>query len=172
MGVTVNGTVRMSLATVATLALCACGSSGTVMPPASTPTRTPIAQEREPVNQDRGKTTETEGPGVRLLTAYFDYDDSALRPDARGTLRQNADVLRSRPDTKVELQGNCDERGTEEYNLALGKRRAESAKSYLVDLGIAAGRLTTVSFGEENAAVQGSSEAAWAKNRRVDFVLR
>jgi peptidoglycan-associated lipoprotein len=70
------------------------------------------------------------------------------------------------------VQGNCDERGTEEYNLALGKRRAEAAKQYLVDLGIPAQRLSTVSFGEENPASPGQGESAWAKNRRVDFILR
>ena len=107
-----------------------------------------------------------------LVTVYFDYDDSALRPDAKDGLRRNAEYLRSVANAKVELQGNCDERGTEEYNLALGKRRAESAKQYLADLGISPQRLTTVSFGEENPAVQGSGESAWAKNRRVDFILR
>jgi peptidoglycan-associated lipoprotein len=164
--------VRTTLATVTTLMLAACSSTGTVTPPPPTSgPRTQIAPESSgPADRER---PQVEAPEVgRLLTAYFDYDDSALRPDARGALRQNADVLRTRGTVRVELQGNCDERGTEEYNLALGKRRAESAKNYLVDLGIPAARLTTVSFGEENAAVQGSSEAAWAKNRRVDFVLR
>lgn len=107
-----------------------------------------------------------------LVTVFFDYDDSALRPDAKDGLRRNAEYLRSVANAKVELQGNCDERGTEEYNLALGKRRAESAKQYLADLGISPQRLTTVSFGEENPASPGSGEAAWAKNRRVDFILR
>ncbi len=106
------------------------------------------------------------------VTVYFDYDDSALRPDAKDGLRRNAEFLRSNSSTRAELQGNCDERGTEEYNLALGKRRAESAKQYLVDLGISAQRLSTVSFGEENPATPGEGEAAWAKNRRVDFNLR
>src|SRR5215510_12436595 len=107
-----------------------------------------------------------------LVTVYFDYDDSALRPDAKDGLRRNAEYLQSKPTAKAEVQGNCDERGTEEYNLALGKRRAEAAKQYLVDLGIAAQRLSTVSFGEENPASPGSGESAWAKNRRVDFILR
>jgi peptidoglycan-associated lipoprotein len=106
------------------------------------------------------------------VTVYFDYDDSALRPDAKDGLRRNAEYLRSVANAKVELQGNCDNRGTEEYNLALGKRRAESAKQYLADLGISTQRLTTVSFGEENPAAPGEGEAAWAKNRRVDFILR
>ncbi len=107
-----------------------------------------------------------------LVTVYFDYDDSALRPDAKDGLRRNAEFLRSKASAKAELQGNCDERGTEEYNLALGKRRAEAAKQYLTDLGIPAQRLSTVSFGEENPASPGQGESAWAKNRRVDFILR
>ena len=112
-------------------------------------------------------------PGLpSLVTVYFDYDDSALRPDAKDGLRQNAEFLRGNATAKAELQGNCDERGTEEYNLALGKRRAEAAKQYLTDLGIPAQRLSTVSFGEENPASPGQGESAWAKNRRVDFILR
>jgi peptidoglycan-associated lipoprotein len=107
-----------------------------------------------------------------LVTVYFDYDDSALRPDAKDGLRRNAEYLRATASAKAEVQGNCDERGTEEYNLALGKRRAEAAKQYLVDLGIPAQRLSTVSFGEENPASPGQGESAWAKNRRVDFILR
>ena len=107
-----------------------------------------------------------------LATVYFDYDDSALRPDAKDGLRRNAEYLRSAASAKVELQGNCDDRGTEEYNLALGKRRAEAAKQYLTDLGISPQRLSTVSFGEENPASPGDGESAWAKNRRVDIILR
>ena len=107
-----------------------------------------------------------------LVTVFFDYDDSALRPDAKDGLKRNAEYLRSVSTAKVELQGNCDNRGTEEYNLALGKRRAEAAKQYLTDLGISGQRLTTVSFGEENPATPGDGEAVWAKNRRVEFILR
>src|SRR5262245_60248488 len=96
-------------------------------------------------------TNSTDGPSIpTLVTVYFDYDDSALRPDAKDGLRRDAEYLRSNQSAKVELQGNCDSRGTEEYNLALGKRRAESAKQYLTDLGISAQRMSTVSFGEEN----------------------
>jgi peptidoglycan-associated lipoprotein len=120
----------------------------------------------------RGPTPPVKDVVPSLGTVYFDYDDSALREDAKDALRGNAEYLRNVASAKIELQGNCDERGTEEYNLALGKRRAESAQQYLVDLGIANNRMTTVSFGEENPAVTGSSESAWAKNRRVDFVLR
>jgi peptidoglycan-associated lipoprotein len=104
-----------------------------------------------------------------LRTVYFDYDQSSLRQDGRDTLRHNYNVLRQRTDVRVELQGNCDERGSSEYNFALGERRAKSVRDYLVQLGVPPSQLTTVSFGEENPAVAGHSESAWAKNRRVDF---
>lgn len=106
-----------------------------------------------------------------LRTVYFDYDQSSLRQDGRDTLRHNYNVLRQRTDLRVELQGNCDERGSSEYNFALGERRAHSVRDYLVQLGVPPSQLTTVSFGEENAAVSGHGESAWAKNRRVDFAV-
>jgi peptidoglycan-associated lipoprotein len=112
------------------------------------------------------------GSDAGLTTIYFDYDASALRPDAKDGLKANAGFLRSNPGSGVLIEGNCDERGSEEYNLALGMRRAEAAKRYLMDLGIEGSRLTTISYGEERPAEPGSSEAAWAKNRRDDFKIR
>ncbi len=105
-------------------------------------------------------------------TIYFEYDRSGLRADAKAALRHNASVLLDRSQLRVEIQGNSDERGDTEYNLALGIRRAEAAKRYLVDLGVEPSRIGTVSFGEENPAVRGHSEAAWAKNRRDDFAIQ
>ena len=107
-----------------------------------------------------------------LASVYFDYDEFKLRSDAQGTLKSNAQLMRDNPSWQVQIEGNCDERGSDEYNLALGKKRAEAAKSYLVDMGIDATRIATISYGEENPAVQGSTEMAWSKNRRDDFVLR
>jgi peptidoglycan-associated lipoprotein len=107
-----------------------------------------------------------------LTTIYFDYDMSALRPDAKDGLKSNAGFLRSNPGVAVVIEGNCDERGSEEYNLALGMRRAEAAKRYLMDLGIEAARLSTISYGEERPAELGSTETAWSKNRRDDFKVR
>jgi peptidoglycan-associated lipoprotein len=106
-----------------------------------------------------------------LATIYFDFDMSALRPDAKDGLKANAGFLRSNAGSIV-IEGNCDERGSEEYNLALGMRRAEAARRYLVDLGIEASRLTTISYGEERPAESGSNESSWAKNRRDDFKIR
>ena len=107
-----------------------------------------------------------------LETIFFDFDSYTLGTSSRGTLEQNAQYLRDHPNVRIEVQGNADERGSTEYNLALGQRRAESAKSYLVDLGVSASRIDTISFGEENPAVRGHNETAWAKNRRDDFVTR
>ena len=113
-----------------------------------------------------------EGSMGALRTIYFDYDEYGLKARAKQDLQHNAKLLRTRKDARVEIQGNCDDRGTGEYNLALGKKRAEAARRYLIDLGVKSSRVTTISFGEENPVVRGRNEAAWAKNRRDDFVLR
>jgi peptidoglycan-associated lipoprotein len=113
-----------------------------------------------------------ESSQIALRTVYFDYDVFSLRSDAKAGLESNARALRESPDVRIEIQGNCDERGSTEYNLALGQKRAQAAKNYLVALGIDAGRIDTISFGEENPAVRGHNETAWAKNRRDDFVTR
>ncbi len=111
-----------------------------------------------------------ERDALGLQTVYFDYDDFSLNSEARATLRRNAEILRDNPDILVEIRGNCDERGSDEYNLALGERRARAAKDYLVNSGIARRRVSTVSFGESNPVTTGHSEGAWRLNRRDDFV--
>ncbi len=103
---------------------------------------------------------------------YFDFDSSELRPDTRMLLKEKADFLSRNSGLTVTVEGHCDERGTTEYNLALGERRAMAAKRYLQDLGIAEFRLNTISYGEERPAVQGNDESAWSKNRRAHFVIR
>jgi peptidoglycan-associated lipoprotein len=100
---------------------------------------------------------------------YFEFDKSTLTPAAQDNLMQKAEWLRENPDATVTIGGHCDERGTNEYNLALGDRRAESAKAFLVDLGIDAFRLTTISYGEERPVDPRHNEEAWAKNRRGHF---
>jgi peptidoglycan-associated lipoprotein len=102
---------------------------------------------------------------------HFDFDKYNLLPMAQQILQKKAEWLRNNPDVSVIIEGHCDERGTNEYNLALGDRRAESAKAYLVDLGIARSRLTTVSYGEERPVDPGHNEVAWAKNRRAHFSI-
>ena len=102
---------------------------------------------------------------------HFEFDSSVLLSDAQEILKWKAEWLRNNPDAQVIVEGHCDERGTNEYNLALGERRAMSAKSYLVDLGIAGSRLTTISYGEERPIDPGHNEEAWAKNRRAHFTI-
>jgi peptidoglycan-associated lipoprotein len=111
-----------------------------------------------------------ERAALGLKNVYFDFDQFSLDDTARETLRRNAAILQERPEILVEIQGNCDERGSEEYNLALGERRARSAKDYLVDSGIPHERLSTMSFGESNPAATGQSEQAWQLNRRDDLL--
>jgi len=105
-----------------------------------------------------------------LMSVYFDYDASSLRPDAMATLARNAETMKSKPsNTYFRVEGNCDERGTQDYNLSLGERRALGVRSHLISLGVDSQKMITVSFGEENPEVPGSSESAYAKNRRADF---
>jgi peptidoglycan-associated lipoprotein len=102
---------------------------------------------------------------------YFEFDSAALLPMAQEILKKKAAYLETNPGVSVVVEGHCDERGTNEYNLALGDRRARSTVSFLVDLGISASRLTAISYGEERLIDSGNNEEAWAKNRRAHFVI-
>ena len=102
---------------------------------------------------------------------FFDYDRSDLRPDAVDTLNRQADWMKANAAVTVSIEGHADERGTREYNLALGDRRANSAKQYLESMGVGGGRMETVSYGKERPEVLGSNEAAWAQNRRAVAVV-
>ncbi len=106
-----------------------------------------------------------------LANIHFDFDKSTLRPEDRKILKGHAEWLMKNKDVNIIVEGHCDERGTTEYNLALGERRATETKKYLVELGVAADRIKTISYGEERPLDPGHNEAAWAKNRRAQFVL-
>lgn len=108
----------------------------------------------------------------RVRPVFFDYDSAELTRESRTTLEENARWFRKYPGADLTIEGHCDERGTEEYNLALGDRRAQTASDYLVQLGIPSSRLETVSFGEERPFAPGHNEAAWSQNRRAHFVVR
>ena len=110
----------------------------------------------------------TSGP---MLPVYFDFDSSSVRPDQVERIEANGDFMKQQSATRVRIEGNCDPRGTKEYNLALGERRALSAKRYLVNLGVDESRLDTVSWGEEKLLLHGHDEISWAQNRRNDFVI-
>jgi peptidoglycan-associated lipoprotein len=103
--------------------------------------------------------------------AYFDYDSAQIRPDARQALQKTADFLKGYPNTRVTIEGHCDERGSTEYNLALGQRRANAVKEYLVSLGIPADHLSTTSWGKEKPFCTEASEQCYAQNRRGHFTL-
>jgi peptidoglycan-associated lipoprotein len=109
-----------------------------------------------------------EGP---LRDVRFDYDSFELGNDARDTLRGNADWLRENTGSKIEIEGHCDDRGTVEYNLALGAKRAKSIRDYLASLGVPSDRLTTISYGEELPLCHEETESCWAQNRRGHFVV-
>ena len=104
-----------------------------------------------------------------MNTVYFDYDSSAIRSDAMATLKANAEAIKKVPGKMIQIAGHCDSRGTQEYNLALGERRALAVRSYLMQVGVPGDRLTTISYGAESPAVPGNSEASWSKNRRAEF---
>jgi peptidoglycan-associated lipoprotein len=129
-------------------------------------------QEEEPVvvEEYRPTVAELNAQGV-LQTVYFDFDKSDLTEQTRQVLHLNADWLMNNSDYGVVIEGHCDERGTIEYNLALGQRRAQAVRDYLTNLGVAAERMRLVSFGEERPAEPGHSEDAWAMNRRAAFVI-
>jgi peptidoglycan-associated lipoprotein len=104
--------------------------------------------------------------------AYFDYDKADIRPDAREALSQTAQFLRSYPQVRVTVEGHCDERGSTEYNLALGDRRAQATKDFLVSLGVTADRMDTISYGKERPTCMDHNEACWQQNRRGHLVRK
>ena len=120
-----------------------------------------------------GKTHEVlEGrTSAPLLPVYFDFDKSNIKAEQRDRLEKNAAMLKQNQSYRIRIEGNCDERGTSEYNMALGERRAQSAKKYLVNLGIHKDRMHTISYGEEKPLLHGHDEYSWAQNRRDDFVI-
>ncbi len=117
------------------------------------------------------QTTKSTG-GAKLQSVYFDFDKSDIKSEYEAALKGNAGWSNKNGKSKVEIQGNCDERGTSEYNLALGDRRAKSAQKYLGNLGVDKGRLSTVSFGKEKPTCADHNESCWWKNRRDDFVSK
>lgn len=134
---------------------------------ATEPVARPERTEKAPSEM---ATPETAAP--ILENVYFDYDKFDLTPAAREILAVTAQTLRQNSGTPVVIEGHCDERGTVEYNLALGDKRAKAVKDYLVWLGVDRSRLTTVSYGKERPADTRQNEAAWAQNRRAEFVIK
>jgi peptidoglycan-associated lipoprotein len=146
-------------------------------------TTTPEAQQEEApttdqaqVEQEKAKPEEepkekAAPAAAGLQPVYFDFDQSFIRPEAGEIMKANAEWLKANPQVKIKIEGNCDERGTIEYNQALGQRRAASAKKFLTDLGISAARISLISYGKEKPVCTESTESCWQKNRKDDFIV-
>ncbi|MFH1293098.1 MAG: peptidoglycan-associated lipoprotein Pal [Pseudomonadota bacterium] len=128
-----------------------------------------LAKLRE---QEREQKLRAEIQEFELKPIYFDFDKSVLRPEAQAILRKKAEWLMANTKFSIVIEGNCDERGTNEYNLALGERRAITAKNFLVSMGVSMDRVSTISYGEEKPADPGHNDKAWAKNRRDEFKVK
>jgi len=134
--------------------------------------RKSLAEESLTSRPTSSETAVLEGrTSAPMLPVYFEFDQFDVRDDQQSRIEGNATFLRSESGARVRVEGNCDERGTNEYNMALGERRALSGKNYLVNLGIDANRIETLSYGEERPLLHGHDELSWAQNRRDDFVL-
>jgi len=136
-----------------------------------------VEQKAEPMKEEAKPEAAKEEPTERAAAAstglqpiYFDFDKSFVRDDGRAVMKANAEWLKANPKVKIRIEGNCDERGTKEYNQALGQRRATSAKKYFTDLGISAKRISLISYGKEKPVCSDQTEDCWQKNRRDDFV--
>ena len=130
-----------------------------------------VARQREADSLAAIARTTEEVRSTLAAMIHFDLDKANVRPDDAGTLDQKVAILQANPDLRIRVHGHCDERGSDEYNLALGNRRAQAAKQYLVSHGIDASRIETQSWGEERPLVDGHDEGAWSQNRRDEFEI-
>ncbi len=145
-------------------------------PPVEEPTQPTVTDNTRNTNTNDGNMGQDETPvepvdHIDFQTIYFDFDKYNLKSDAKQSLQYNYNLMKENGDLRVLIEGHCDERGTVEYNLALGERRARAAMDYLVNLGISPSRLSVISYGKERPAMMGHTEAAWSKNRRCEFVV-
>ena len=141
--------------------------------PISEPLQAEPEPEQETPVEPETETNTTENVQEIIFenkTVYFSFDSSSLTKNAIKLLKEKADWLMNNPTYKLVIEGHCDERGTTEYNIALGDRRAERTKQYLISLGISENRLSTISYGEEKPAYSDKNEKAWTKNRRAEFL--
>ena len=143
--------------------------------PAAAPTAEAPAQSEqkaEAAKPEAGESVEkAPAAAAGMQPVYFDFDRSYIRSDAKEVMKANAEWLKAHPQIKVRIEGNCDERGTIEYNQALGQRRAASAKKYLTDMGISGHRISLISYGKEKPSCTESTESCWQTNRRDDFTV-
>jgi peptidoglycan-associated lipoprotein len=152
-----------------TYTITATGSGGTATASARVDVNAPNAPAASAAPSGPANVQELFDQNVK--DAFFDLDKSDLRPDAREALTKDAEFLRSYPQVRLSLEGHCDERGSTEYNLGLGQRRAEAAKNYLISLGITGDRIETISWGKERPFCMEHDENCWQQNRRAHFVM-
>jgi len=150
-----------------TYTITAAGPGGT----ASASARVEVSQPAAAPPMETPKPSMSELFAQNVKDAFYDFNKSDVRGDAREALTKDAEFLRTYGDVRVSIEGHCDERGSTEYNLGLGSRRAEAAKNYLVSLGIDAGRMTTTSWGKEHPFCTDHTEECWQQNRRAHFVM-
>jgi peptidoglycan-associated lipoprotein len=160
--VTAQGSTKVTPSDTATYTITASGPGGSANASATISVNAPPPPPPPPAHEPDFT--------QEVRDAYFDYDKADIRPDARTALSKTADFLKANPSIKATIEGHCDERGSTEYNLGLGDRRASAVKQYLVSLGVSADRLSTVSFGKEKPFCMESNEACWQQNRRGHFV--
>lgn len=171
-----NLTIILALGlSVALAGFTGCSKKQTQPAPAPTVKPAPDRPAPAPVQrQEQARPTvqrETVPSDLTFRTVYFDYDKSDIRTDQRSNIQSNAELMQRYGTVKILVEGHCDDRGTDEYNIALGQRRADASKQYLVEFGIDGSRINTVSYGESRPVDSGSNESAWAKNRRTEFVV-
>jgi peptidoglycan-associated lipoprotein len=149
------------------------GTGGTAPPPPPQPVSEPVLVPPEPVAEDSiaGRSLDDLNRDSPLKPLFFELDSSDVSAEGQRVLQENAAIMKKYPAWQITVEGHCDERGTAEYNLALGERRALAAKNYLVSLGIPADKVKTVSYGKEFPFDPGHDDSAWANNRRAHFVI-
>ncbi len=166
-------TVVLGLLAISGLTIAGCAKKETVKPEQ----QPPAAQTATQTAEQPAATAQVQQPVEKsiadiqkeFLTIHFDFNKYNIRPDAKTILEDNAKVLSVNPNVNVQIAGYCDNRGSVEYNLALGEKRAQAAKDYLVTLGVAPGRLSTISYGKSDPINTANNEKAWAENRRDEF---
>ncbi len=167
--------ILLMMVLVMAFAVTGCGGSDAInedptdldVPPVTNTDPDPVIE-----NPTNDTPVDTKPMKAELTDVFFAFDSYSLTTEGRSTLQGNADALKQFPDSRVVIEGHCDERGTKSYNLALGEKRAQAAKDYLVRLGVSGNRITVISYGKEKPFAMGSNESAWAKNRRAHMVVK
>lgn len=161
----------VGLLAVVAMMIASCGGPDEVVPEVPVDTTPVVTEDTTPTPPPTPPPAPPKLQQSQLITVYFDFDKYNLRADAKADLDVNFNLLQQFSDVIIKIEGHCDERGTVEYNLSLGEKRAKAAQDYLVGLGIDPARISIISYGKERPIDPGHTEAAWDKNRRAEFVI-